>query len=157
MIDLLFSGSLDTERGSSKALFFFFLFFSRAGAGKRPVFPVPQPATCPFLCRCAITTFPFSSHHSHPFLLPTACLPHTSSYMPSCRRKRVVLTEPSQALLQAVRSDPHKLVFYLDQTGEIFETYEYVPSYPSPNAFSSNRSSPTISSEPIPPECPSIA
>ena len=46
--------------------------------------------------------------------------------MPSCRRKRVVLTEPSEALLQAVRSDPHKHVFYLSQTGEIFDTYEYV-------------------------------
>ena len=50
--------------------------------------------------------------------------------MPSCRRKRVVLTEPSEALLQAARSDPHKPVFYLDQTGEIFDTYEYVASYP---------------------------
>ena len=77
--------------------------------------------------------------------------------MPSCRRKRVVLTEPSEALLQAVRSDPQKPVFYLEQTGEIFDTYEYVPSYPSPNAFFSYRSSPSISSEPIPPECPSIA
>lgn len=53
--------------------------------------------------------------------------------MPSCRRKRVVLTEPSEALLQAVRSDPQKPVFYLDQTGEIFDNYECVPSYPSPN------------------------
>ncbi|KAF8973733.1 ATP-utilizing chromatin assembly and remodelling N-terminal-domain-containing protein [Flammula alnicola] len=44
--------------------------------------------------------------------------------MPTCRRKRVVLTEPSDALLQAVQSDPSKLVFYLEQTGEIFETYE---------------------------------
>ncbi|TFK40993.1 ATP-utilizing chromatin assembly and remodelling N-terminal-domain-containing protein [Crucibulum laeve] len=44
--------------------------------------------------------------------------------MPTCRRKRVVLTEPSDALLQAVKSDPHKPVFYLEQTGEIFDTYE---------------------------------
>ncbi|KAF8912833.1 ATP-utilizing chromatin assembly and remodelling N-terminal-domain-containing protein [Gymnopilus junonius] len=44
--------------------------------------------------------------------------------MPTCRRKRVVLTEPSDALLLAVQSDPNKPVFYLDQTGEIFETYE---------------------------------
>ena len=131
----MFNGSLDTERGSRKGQFFVSFFYSRAGAGKRPVYPVLQLATCPFLCRCAITTFPFSSHHSHPFLPPTASLPHTSSYMPSCRRKRVVLTEPSEALLQAVRSDPHKSVFYLDQTGEIFDTYEYVPSYPSPNTF----------------------
>ena len=46
--------------------------------------------------------------------------------MPTCRRKRVVLTEPSEALLQAFRSHPDKLVFYLQQTGEVFETYEYV-------------------------------
>jgi len=46
--------------------------------------------------------------------------------MPTCRRKRVVLTEPSEALLQAVRTDPHRPVFYLRQTGEVFETYEYV-------------------------------
>ncbi|PPQ89585.1 hypothetical protein CVT25_012330 [Psilocybe cyanescens] len=44
--------------------------------------------------------------------------------MPTCRRKRVVLTEPSESLLLAVKSDPNKHVFYLDQTGEIFETYE---------------------------------
>ena len=46
--------------------------------------------------------------------------------MPTCRRKRVVLTEPSDALLHAVQADPNRHVFYLDQTGEIFETYEYV-------------------------------
>ncbi|KJA26175.1 hypothetical protein HYPSUDRAFT_133617 [Hypholoma sublateritium FD-334 SS-4] len=44
--------------------------------------------------------------------------------MPTCRRKRVVLTEPSDALLHAVQTDPNRHVFYLDQTGEIFETYE---------------------------------
>ncbi|KAH7883746.1 chromatin remodeling complex protein [Phlebopus sp. FC_14] len=44
--------------------------------------------------------------------------------MPTCRRKRVVLTEPSQALLQAAVSNPDKDVYYLQQTGEIFETYE---------------------------------
>ncbi|KAF8640381.1 hypothetical protein AX17_000051 [Amanita inopinata Kibby_2008] len=44
--------------------------------------------------------------------------------MPTCRRKRVVLTEPSEALLQAVKSDPNRPVFYLEQTGEIFETFE---------------------------------
>lgn len=47
--------------------------------------------------------------------------------MPTCRRKRVVLTEPSDALLQAATSDPTREVYYLEQTGEIFETYEYVP------------------------------
>ena len=46
--------------------------------------------------------------------------------MPTCRRKRVVLTEPSQALLQAAKSNSDKDVYYLQQTGEIFETYEYV-------------------------------
>ncbi|TFK57352.1 hypothetical protein OE88DRAFT_1730725 [Heliocybe sulcata] len=44
--------------------------------------------------------------------------------MPLCRRKRVLLTEPAPFLLDAVKSDPNKEVFYLRQTGEIFETYE---------------------------------
>ncbi|KAF8349915.1 chromatin remodeling complex protein [Amanita rubescens] len=44
--------------------------------------------------------------------------------MPTCRRKRVVLTEPPEALLQALKSDPTRQVFYLEQTGEIFETFE---------------------------------
>ncbi|GLB36320.1 putative williams-Beuren syndrome DDT (WSD), D-TOX E motif containing protein [Lyophyllum shimeji] len=44
--------------------------------------------------------------------------------MPTCRRKRVVLTEPSEALLSAARTDPTREVFYLQETGEIFETYE---------------------------------
>ncbi|KAF9068074.1 ATP-utilizing chromatin assembly and remodelling N-terminal-domain-containing protein [Rhodocollybia butyracea] len=44
--------------------------------------------------------------------------------MPTCRRKRVVLTQPSEQLLRALKSDPNKDVFYLEQTGEIFETYE---------------------------------
>lgn len=44
--------------------------------------------------------------------------------MPTCRRKRVVLTEPSQALLQVAENNPDKDVYYLQQTGEIFETYE---------------------------------
>ncbi|KAI6044961.1 chromatin remodeling complex protein [Pisolithus marmoratus] len=44
--------------------------------------------------------------------------------MPTCRRKRVVLTEPSQALLQVAETNPDKDVYYLHQTGEIFETYE---------------------------------
>lgn len=48
--------------------------------------------------------------------------------MPTCRRKRVVLTEPSDALVQSVRTDPNKEVYYLPQTGEIFETYESVCS-----------------------------
>lgn len=48
--------------------------------------------------------------------------------MPTCRRKRVVLTEPSDALLQAAASDPAREVYYLQQTGEIFESYEYVSS-----------------------------
>jgi len=46
--------------------------------------------------------------------------------MPTCRRKRVVLTEPSEALLHTAQTDPHRHVFYLEQTGEIFETYECV-------------------------------
>ncbi|KAJ4489433.1 ATP-utilizing chromatin assembly and remodelling N-terminal-domain-containing protein [Lentinula edodes] len=44
--------------------------------------------------------------------------------MPTCRRKRVVLTQPSESLLRALKSNPSRDVFYLQQTGEIFETYE---------------------------------
>ncbi|KAI0361718.1 chromatin remodeling complex protein [Trametes cingulata] len=44
--------------------------------------------------------------------------------MPTCRRKRVLLTEPSPALLDALKHDPNREVFYLADTGEIFETYE---------------------------------
>lgn len=60
--------------------------------------------------------------------------------MPTCRRKRVVLTEPSDDLIRALETDPEREVFYLEETGEIFETYEYVsilflltqPDPPSP-------------------------
>ncbi|KAG2023292.1 hypothetical protein CC2G_000962 [Coprinopsis cinerea AmutBmut pab1-1] len=44
--------------------------------------------------------------------------------MPTCRRKRVVLTEPSPELVQALTTDPKRKVFFLETTGEIFETYE---------------------------------
>ncbi|KAI0757084.1 chromatin remodeling complex protein [Daedaleopsis nitida] len=44
--------------------------------------------------------------------------------MPTCRRKRVLLTEPSPALLDALKNDPNREVFYLAETGEIFEHYE---------------------------------
>ncbi|KAH9857859.1 chromatin remodeling complex protein [Lenzites betulinus] len=44
--------------------------------------------------------------------------------MPTCRRKRVLLTEPSPGLLDALKNDPAREVFYLADTGEIFETYE---------------------------------
>ncbi|EIN13512.1 hypothetical protein PUNSTDRAFT_48465 [Punctularia strigosozonata HHB-11173 SS5] len=44
--------------------------------------------------------------------------------MPTFRRKRVVLVEPSAALLHAAKTRPEKEVYYLAQTGEIFETYE---------------------------------
>ena len=46
--------------------------------------------------------------------------------MPTCRRKRVLLTEPSPALLDALKNDPGREVFYLAETGEIFDSYEYV-------------------------------
>lgn len=48
--------------------------------------------------------------------------------MPTCRRKRVVLTEPSQELIRALETDPEREVFYLEETGEIFETYECAPA-----------------------------
>ncbi|XP_006454475.1 hypothetical protein AGABI2DRAFT_197646 [Agaricus bisporus var. bisporus H97] len=44
--------------------------------------------------------------------------------MPTCRRKRVVLTEPTEELVRALETDPGREVFYLEETGEIFETYE---------------------------------
>ncbi|KAJ7071546.1 ATP-utilizing chromatin assembly and remodelling N-terminal-domain-containing protein [Mycena amicta] len=44
--------------------------------------------------------------------------------MPTCRRKRVVLTEPSAALHKALKTNPDKDVFFLHQTGEVFDTYE---------------------------------
>ncbi|KAJ3758377.1 chromatin remodeling complex protein [Lentinula raphanica] len=44
--------------------------------------------------------------------------------MPTCRRKRVVLTQPSDSLLKSLKTNPDRDVFYLHQTGEIFETYE---------------------------------
>ncbi|THU94815.1 chromatin remodeling complex protein [Dendrothele bispora CBS 962.96] len=44
--------------------------------------------------------------------------------MPTCRRKRVVLTEPSQSLVQSVKTHPDRKVFLLQQTGEIFDSYE---------------------------------
>ena len=44
--------------------------------------------------------------------------------MPTCRRKRVVLTEPPQALLDAGGKEASRQVYYLAQTGEIFQSYE---------------------------------
>ena len=46
--------------------------------------------------------------------------------MPTCRRKRVLLTEPSPALVDAVNHDPAREVFVLRQTAEIFDNYECV-------------------------------
>ena len=46
--------------------------------------------------------------------------------MPTCRRKRVLLAEPSPTVLEASKSDPNKQVFQVRQTGEIFDSYEYV-------------------------------
>lgn len=40
----------------------------------------------------------------------------------------MLLTEPSPELLSALKTDPIKEVYYLAQTGEIFETYEYIHS-----------------------------
>ncbi|VDB99827.1 unnamed protein product [Peniophora sp. CBMAI 1063] len=44
--------------------------------------------------------------------------------MPTCRRKRVLLVEPSPTLLQALKDDPDRPVYYLHLTGEIFEDYD---------------------------------
>ena len=79
-----------------------------------PTHPL-QPATArPFL--------PPPRHH-----LPVPTLASTPA-MPTCRRKRVLLTQPSPALLDALKNGSNKEVYYLNQTGEIFETYEYISS-----------------------------
>lgn len=47
--------------------------------------------------------------------------------MPLSRRKRVVLVEPDDALHLLAQEDPDAQVYYLEQTGEIFQSYESVP------------------------------
>ena len=54
--------------------------------------------------------------------------------MPTCRRKRVLLVEPSDDLLQAAQQDANREVFFLHQTGEVFESYEYVVQHDSPRS-----------------------
>jgi bromodomain adjacent to zinc finger domain protein 1A len=51
--------------------------------------------------------------------------------MPTCRRKRVLLIDTPPALLQALKSDPNKHVYYLAKTAEIFDSYEQasIPSF----------------------------
>lgn len=44
--------------------------------------------------------------------------------MPLSRRKRVVLVEPDDALHLLAQEDPDAQVYYLEQTGEIFQSYE---------------------------------
>jgi hypothetical protein len=71
---------------------------------------------------------PFSTAHacaaSSPSPRPLPC-----AAMPTCHRKRVALVEPSPALLGAAGSTKaSREVYYLSQTGEIFETYECVVS-----------------------------
>jgi bromodomain adjacent to zinc finger domain protein 1A len=63
--------------------------------------------------------------------------------MPTCRRKRVVLVEPSAALLDAAARGIQTNVYYLEQTGEIFTNYEYACPGPSPRTNSSTDESPT--------------
>jgi len=69
--------------------------------------------------------------------------------MPTCRRKRVVLAEPSPALLEALKKDPSRDVFYLERTGELFETYESVPHHVSAPLSRSQRLS-RLSEHPVP-------
>ena len=70
----------------------------------------------------SLPNFLLSLSRSHRHSLPT---PFSPAIMPTCRRKRVVLTEPSEALLQLVKTNPNKEVYFMQQTGEIFESYEY--------------------------------
>jgi hypothetical protein len=88
-----------------------------------------DPATCPFLSRwLPITRLSLFSHNILPSLFPSPnpfLAPLYLPSMPTCRRKRVVLTEPSNSLLHVAASDPTRQVYYLEQTGEIFESYEY--------------------------------
>ncbi|KAF5377663.1 hypothetical protein D9615_005253 [Tricholomella constricta] len=91
-------------------------FLSLPPISPRPLcpFPVPSPP------RFSFYSILLPSEPHSPLLSPFSL----ALSMPTCRRKRVVLTEPSEALLQAARSDPTREVFYLQETGEIFETYE---------------------------------
>ncbi|KAJ3530959.1 hypothetical protein NM688_g7641 [Phlebia brevispora] len=75
--------------------------------------------------------------------------------MPTCRRKRVLLAEPSPAILDAAKSDPNKQVFQVRQTGEIFDSYEYEWP-PLPAAHPAHNSLPPPPTEPTPRACPSI-
>lgn len=103
--------------------------------------PLPRPAFPPSL-------FP-PSHH--PPLSPS--LPPPA--MPTCRRKRVLLTEPSPALLDALKNDPGREVFYLAETGEIFDTYECAYRPPPPTLF--HPCNPRTVPGPMPHGCPSTA
>ena len=77
-------------------------------------------------------------------LSPFSALILPANTMPTCRRKRVVLTEPSPALLEAFKKDPSRDVFYLERTGELFETYESVPqSILTPSFYSQYPSKPS--------------
>jgi bromodomain adjacent to zinc finger domain protein 1A len=49
--------------------------------------------------------------------------------MPLSRRKRVVLVDPDDALYQLAKESPNTQVYYLEQTGEIFQSYESVSVY----------------------------
>ncbi len=64
-------------------------------------------------------TFPPSAPFS-----PSPPPPSVPPSMPTCRRKRVLLIDTPPSLLQVLKSDPNKHVFYLAKTGEIFDTYE---------------------------------
>ena len=67
---------------------------------------------------------------------PLATLSSLPPSMPTCRRKRVLLIDTPPTLLQSLKSDPNKHVYYLTKTGEIFDSYEQasIPSLSHPQS-----------------------
>src|ERR1700753_3437620 len=72
-----------------------------------------------------------------PSPLPSSALILPTTTIPPSTRTRVALTEPSSALMEALKKDPSRDVFYLERTGELFETYEYALPPVSAHSFHS--------------------
>ena len=154
--DLLFSGSLDIERGSSKALFIFFIFFySRGGAGKDLCIPfsnqppVPFSAVVPSPPSLFPPTTPIPSY-SH--LPPSLILPHTclhvvasASYSPnppklSYRQSVLILTSLSFILTKPVKyltlmSTSHPIILLMHSSPTILTSPPFHQSLFRPNVL----------------------